>query len=270
MKKLAFLFIPAIIIACGGESNEHDSDNTDTITDTTSTDTLSFEDTLTIEVDPNRPVIDVEKLLAKAKKTYELPLVIDSAFVSQFTEEEVPDKYNLTRKEAQFLSFDMLANNSTEMASYDIDNFIKIDSIKKEGDWDEYQSTLDLGMTRYSVANVIGKVELSDISQLLLWTTDYATYEACPYGYGTCVFATLFTKNTAINTALVGEYSGGGDPPVWGVTKIEGEITADKITLTGLTQFGDEDYETGEETIETTDIKAEVNITPTELSAGEE
>ena len=263
---LMYRLIPALIfslllVACGGSEEE----TTDASADVEATDTLS-EDTLVIEVDPNRPEIDVNALLAKSEKNFDFPLTIDSTFIDQFNE-EAETEYDLTWHEVKYLAFDWVDNNTTSMASYDAETFIELDSIAKQGDeaWEAYQNSIDLGMARYSNGYIVGTIELDEKSQILLWATDYATYEACPYGYGTCVFGTLFTTGIGINTALLGEISGGGDPPVWGSKLVTSEITAEMITITSLDQWGEEDYDTGEEIIEVENTEEEVQIIATGL-----
>lgn len=264
-----YKIIPAIafslfILSCGGSSEESTDVSSNDI-DTATVDTLAM-DTIQIEVDPNRIVIDEEVLLAKSTETFELPLTIDSTFAEKYIEgyqEEL--NYNLAGDEANYLSHSFVEDAVTGTSKYDVINFIYMDSLWKAGEdgYQEYQDKLDLGMTRYSVANVVGTVELSDISKLLIWHTDYGTYEACPYGYGICVFATLFTKGVGINTVLVGEFSGGGDPPVWGEKELTSTITATSISIKSIDTWGDEDYETGEEIIETVNKSSEIEITPT-------
>ena len=263
-KLLPVGLISVLFFACGGDSDALDNKTRTADDDTTSADTLTMTDTIQIEVDPNRPVIDIEKLVAKADQVYELPLTIDSAFIAENCLQEEGDDYNLTMQEAEYLRFSYVQDNATGNSTYDVTNFIFMDSLMQAGEeaYDEYQSSLDLGMTRYSIANVIGKAEVSEVSFLLFWFTDYATYEACPYGAGTCIYATLFTKDVAINTLLVGEDSGGGDPPAWGETRVSSTITAGSIQIKKVDRWGEEDYESGEEITETHEKESDIEITP--------
>ena len=52
--------------------------------------------------------------------------------------------------------------------------------------------------------------------------------------------------------AVLSAMSGGGDPPVWGDTFINSEITEDGISSDKTDRFGEEDYESGEEIVEET------------------
>jgi hypothetical protein len=251
MKKLFILSVCAfIVVSCGGNTEESTTNNEDGVSvDTTAADSLTV-DTLVLEEDPTRINIDVAALLNKAEETFELPFSVDSTFISDLSEEGDSES-NLTNAEAQYLNHTWAERNGIGMDSYDVNIFIDLDSLKIKGEYEEYQETIDIGMARYSNANVIGKVVVDETLTMLIWSTDYATYEACPYGYGTCVFGTLFNKNIGLNTIVLGEISGGGDAPYWGGTAVtskikEGYVYYHKVEESG----GDEDPETGEELIE--------------------
>lgn len=263
MKKLiAFSLFTALLVSCGGNSDETGSNKeTSESEDTTSVDSL-LEDTLVVEEDPGRISIDVANLMSKAEQTFELPFSIDSAFVEDLWESET-DKGNLTNAEAQYLRFDFVDHESISMSSYDVETFITLDSLKIKGEYEEYQENLDLGMARYSNAKVVGKIHMDDKTTLLIWSTDYATYEACPYGYGTCVFGTVFVDNAGLNSILLGEISGGGDAPYWGSTIVTSEIDASHVYFKKVSESGgDEDPETGEEIIDRSEATETFNISP--------
>jgi hypothetical protein len=264
MKKLFPVFaIAPFLFSCGG--TEETTNDLVENQDSTQIDSMIVE-TIEIEVDPNRIVIDVDELLAKSEETFELPLVVDSAFVSSYVTNDEED-YNLSMDEAKYMSFDFVENDITSMADYIVPIFIRLDSLKVNGGYDDYQSTLDIGGTRYSNGNVIGKVEISEQSIMLLWTISYATYEACPYGQGTYVYGTVFTNSVGTNTALIAELSGGGDPPAWGDTKIEAEINDSTIVHHMLDRWGEEDWESGEEIVEVREKDFTLKITPYGLKA---
>lgn len=258
------LFISFLLFSCGGEAAEQ-TETAESNIDTVSIDTLQI-DTLTIEENPEKIQIDVSKLLAKAEVSFtteDLPLSIDSAFIADYCAVPEEDDYNMTGDEAKYLSFDMCDNNPTEMIDWKVQTFIRLDSIRKNGGWDDYQESLDLGQARYSNANVIGKIQLSDQTFILLWHIQYATYEACPYAEGSYVLGTLFTKDVGINTTLLAELSGGGDPPAWGDTKVTSLVSSDQIVTESLERWGEEDYESGEEFVEEREGKVVINILAT-------
>lgn len=255
-KLIPLALLSCLFIACNG-SNES-TESSENSSDTTNVDTLTAADTIQINVDSNRPKVDVDALFAKADEEYKLPFKVDSSFISSFMG-EAEDEYDLTGAEAKYLAYDMVDNEATNMASWDIKTFIRLDSIKTQGDWEAYQNSLDLGQARYSNGNVVGVVKIDDVSSFLLWTTDYATYEACPYGSGTYVYGTLFTLMHGTNTVLLGEMSGGGDPPSWGDTRVYSEIKSDKIITESLQRTGEEDYD-GNDFVDKRESKYEISI----------
>lgn len=267
-KLFAAAGIAALLFSCSGSEEQTESEDQTNDVDTVSIDSLEA-DSLLIEEDPLRREIDVNKLLGKSEfLEVQFPLVLDSAFIDEHSEEG--EEYNLTFQEAQYLNFEMLENEATGMSSYDITTFITMDSLIQYDEMDEYQDNIDLGQARYSHANTIGKIAISDQSFLMLWMTDYATYEACPYGWGTCVFGTLFTNDIALNTTVLAENSGGGDPPAWGETRVSSELFSDKILIKRISMWGEEDYDTGEEITEKEEKDFEVTINPTGLEDVEE
>lgn len=269
-----YKLIPAIafsffILSCGGGSEETSEEQNDF--DSTSVDTV-FVDSINVVADSTRPKTDVDALIAQGNKwIWSLPLNIDSTFVANRLGDEEEEaygeypEYGMSYKDANFLKHNWADNEATRRASWDVTTFIEMDSLIAYNKMDEYQSSIDIGMARYAAGDVIGKVEISNRSFLLLWMTDYSTYEACPYGYGSCLFATLFTDSIALTSTVVWEVSGGGDPPVWGETTVTSTIDNDGITLFYANRFGEEDYETGEEIIEETLDTFLIKMTPEEL-----
>ena len=251
-------------MSCGSNAatEEHSSEDSDhTRSDSTLTDTLASTDAAVTPSENPLVEIDSEKLLAKFKKSYSLPLELDSTFIIQFDSETGDDPYNLNREEVAYLSSSISDEMPTSRADYHIKTFIELDSIKRFGDYENYQQNLDLGQTRYSHANTAGKVKISDARSIYLWSVDYATYEACPYGWGTYIFGTLFENGKPIQAVLVAEYSGGGDPPVWGKTHLYSTITKDHIKAKFVDEYGEEDYDTGEEYVQRSEKKYEYRFT---------
>ncbi|MBD3639091.1 MAG: hypothetical protein HUJ25_17180 [Crocinitomicaceae bacterium] len=270
MNKFFCFFIPFLIFACGGNAPEGtNNDQSQQEADTITVDTLASVDSLQNTFETSNQEVDVDVLIAKAKKSYDPPVAIDSVFISEYTNSE-GEGYNLTGAEVKYLSKYTVENTPTNMTSHFISTFIYLDSIITAGGWDDYESSLDLGMARYSTANAIGRINFGGGNFLLLWTTDYATYEACPYGYGTCVFGTFFMDDAALNTTLLGEISGGGDPPMWGAKLVTSKITQDEITLHSLDQWGEEDYETLEEIVEKDELTCKMTIATTGIRLDEE
>ncbi|OIQ36320.1 MAG: hypothetical protein BM555_02840 [Crocinitomix sp. MedPE-SWsnd] len=249
MKNIAFLLpLSILFIQCSGEEQtetSHEEISTDTIV----TDTIAEE---VIEAEAERVEIDIDALFAKADTTLKIPFVVDSAFIDSimYLEGELDEKA-LSNVEVQHLGFKMVESGPTMMASYCINSFIKIDSLKLKGEYEDYLEQLDIGQTKRAGAAVIGKITELGSTQFLIWMTDYSTLEACPYGSGTYIWATIFEDEKPTNTILLGESSGGADAPYWGDTFTTSVLEIGKVTTKTIEESGgDEDPETGEEIVD--------------------
>lgn len=252
-----------IFFSCATETTNDSIQETSQITDTTVIVDSIIDQIIEIEVDPKRNVIDVEKLFSKASENFELPLKIDSSFLEKYALQGEDSEYNLNGQEVKHLGFSFPTEaNISNSKSWQIKTFTEIDSLKKNGGYDDYLSALDIGQTKYSAANAFGKVNVNEQSIILLWSLDFSTYEACPYGYGTFIFGTVFTNNTATNTSLLAEKSGGGDPPAWGDDYTESELNDSTIAIYRLERWGEEDYETGEEYVEKREMRELLELSP--------
>ncbi len=79
------------------------------------------------------------------------------------------------------------------------DGFLRLDSIKKAGGYENYLSHLDIGMYKDIRAIHYKDLSIGDTKTVKLWGFDYSSYEACPYANGKVVFVSVFEngKNTA-------------------------------------------------------------------------
>ncbi|MEO9533459.1 MAG: hypothetical protein ABJG68_00560 [Crocinitomicaceae bacterium] len=245
------LLFTVFVFSCTNEGTVDSGQNSNSEDPDTSTVLDSIVDEIIqIPVDSNRRKIDVSALFDKATENFELPLKIDSTFLEKYAITGDDAEYNLTYQEAQHLGFSFPDGNLSNSQKWQIQTFVNMDSLKQSNKLEDYLSSLDIGQARYATANMFGKVKVSDQTTILLWSSDYATYEACPYGEGVYIFGTVFTNQTATQTSLLGQESGGGDAPVWGDEYLESEITDSTISIYRLETWGEEDYETGEEIIE--------------------
>ena len=189
---------------------------------------------------------------------YHVPFHLDSIYMSSFEEIE---ESTLTNLEVQYLSSNLIDNAPTEWSTYTINSFIEIDSMRLMDTYDDYTNTIDIGMIQESDANIHQKIITSKNNYILLWSITYSTVEACPYSSGTVVFGTLFNKNTAINTATLGENSGGGDAPYWANTFITSQInTTSILTSKHYESGGDTDDLMGEDIIDVIDEEFKISI----------
>lgn len=208
------------------------------------------------------PPFNFEVLKSKAVESLELPFSIDTVFLDKY-ENNYPMESNMTIREVAFLSSSFVESKPTDWSNHSAQTFIMIDSLRKNKLYDEYQQNIDIGMMLYAEANTNERITLSNSSYILLWTVYYSTYEACPYASGNIVYGSLFVNDEFMNTAVLGETSGGGDAPYWGDTKVTSIITKDLIiTARQERSGGDEDEETGEEIIDETNEVFELIITP--------
>jgi len=240
--KVSYLMVVLVLFVLSCNNNEEissDEKGNNIDQDSLLTDNLIVDTLIEIDVDPDRIEINTADLLAKATETFSLPLLIDSTFIEKYALTGEESAYNLTYKEAKHLGFDSPEADLVSAGSWRINTFINIDSMKSVGAYEDYLESLDLGQARYCIGQVIGSLAINSQSQMLIWNLDYATYEACPYGYGTYVFGTIFTNGVSINTCLLAEESGGGDPPSWGESYMQSEIVDTTVTVLSLDTWGE-------------------------------
>lgn len=255
-KFIGFIFF-SLLLSCGESSSEIVESLP---LETTEIDTSIIADLDTAEVMVEKIQIDVVKLLGKLNSdtVYQTPFSLDSNYMESISEEAPL----LTNVEVQYLSSDLIDNQPTEWSSYDIKSFIDIDSMRLMGTYEEYVESIDIGMMQESDAYLLDKIILDSDRFILLWSISYSTYEACPYASGTVVFGTIFENNIALNTATLGEDSGGGDAPYWGSTFTTSQINSELISTNKHEESGgDMDEETGEEIVDITNKVFEVKIT---------
>lgn len=133
--------------------------------------------------------------------------------------ENIPDETDVlsTLKTEQIKTFNKVFTSSQD-DSYYIDQYLFLDSLKVEGEYDNYG--WDIGMIMYASNFIADTIEISENQKLLIWGIDESTYEACPYGSWRMLYATLLDNNEPVVTFCVGEESGGGDPPAFGETRM--------------------------------------------------
>jgi hypothetical protein len=156
------------------------------------------------------------------RSTLPLPLVIDSIFLMK---QEFGD--SIGTNEMKQLAANLLRPDESGGLEYELSDFYKIDSIKASGTYAAWCETLDIGMTKFSSAEALGKVKLNDNTDLLVWTLRQSSYEACPWSNLTSVYYTLVHNNTIGQTSLIGENFGAGDPPSSMHRDVYGKINAD-------------------------------------------
>lgn len=204
------LFFSAILMSCGGSTDSSDSHSQDTTAIDTVGEQIVYDE-------------EFEAILAGLEFKLAEGFQFDSAYIS-VPENPAEIHHLLKGKDVIALTSNMTDCRTTNWKDWTLKEFLKLDSLKEDGKFEDYSSSLDLGMTAASDAYSKEVLILNDSTDLLVWYIDHHTYEACPYGYGTVCFGSLFVNGNFKNTAVIAEYSGGGDPPAWGSTLISAEV----------------------------------------------
>jgi hypothetical protein len=182
-------------------------------------------------------------------KKLQLPLKADTIFVDR-----ADTNSKLTYYDLRSAGSGLLMN---EDIKYDIMIFCRIDSLKEKKLYQAYVDSLDIGMTKNSIAFKVGYVELKSGSKLFLWGTESSSYEACPVFSEKNIIATYVNaKGEMIETFLLAKRFSGADPPSTGSEDIMAEVDADgNISQTRISISDDLDVPGEDVTIVTSEIK---------------
>ena len=177
------------------------------------------------------PVVEIgdqlQAIIGKSDTTYSLPAAVDTNFVHNIDFFERSDESAMSYLNGQYLTEQLLESSPTFNGEYYIKIFCELDSLKSVGAYEEYVRNLNIGMMQVADAFVEGIIQLDDQKQILLWSINDSTYEACPFASGAAVYGTLLDNYEVKNTMLLAEVSSGGDPPAWGDTNVSIEISAE-------------------------------------------
>jgi len=267
------LALPLALVACGGPTDESANNATAESEDTTAevTETL---DTVVPLGEPEVEQIEVLEVVENVAQLYpkfrtDLPLPFVPAAWEEDWEEQ-GEFHPLYTPEVEFLTQHLLATDFNEALDWDLDGFYKMDSIHRQGSYDDYMVGVDLGMLVHSEAAALYRFDLDENRTVLTWGINYSSYEACPYYAGSLCFATVVTNGEVTGCTLLNENSGGGDPPVWSERKMHGMLTANgTMGLHQVELSGEEDFE-GEETITGDSTDYVLSISPEGLIVREE
>lgn len=202
----------------------------------------------------------LQTILNKSSANYDLPLQMDTNFVMEIDFEAKAEQQALNFENVRYLTKNLIENDPTEAATYIINSFLSIDSLKAEGEYEEYVNSLDLGMMKESQAFAEGIIAVSGKNNILLWSLDYSTYEACPYASGALVFGTFLENYEVVNTVLLAEVSGGADAPFWWETRVSSVIRSTDIKTIRIERSGGDEDKNGKEIIEKTEDHYTVEI----------
>jgi hypothetical protein len=192
------------VVSCTEEKKEEKTEQTQQV-NTDSLEVFSLSD-------------DVEFFLNLYNKKFEFPLEINAGFINGFTETGEGEEISFESLSLLLAGFtDADFNNNAKWA---INNFRKIDSLKKHNEYENYLKNIDIGMVKHSDAYFLGSVEYSDGKMLLISAVTCSSYEACPYFSGTLIFGSLVSQGSITSSILLGEDMSAGDPPVGMLRKL--------------------------------------------------
>jgi hypothetical protein len=257
MKKVLFYFVGAFaaltlsssITSCGSDA---EAGNTDSVASEP-----PMSDSMRAAIAYNDSMRT--SLFSRTELADRAQLVIDSLYLD--TLKDGPEANILTGDDVRFLSSSMVKCRNTEMHEWDIKDFLFFDSLKLNNGLEAYAETLDLGMTAHCDGMVVEHFKMNDSTEFLVWLIDSHTYEACPYGWGSTCFVSLFVNGDFRNSAVVATINGGADPPVWGSTTILAELKNGVFyqTETGASCDGESDAD-GNEIVSYENFKHEIGI----------
>jgi hypothetical protein len=177
-------------------------------------------------------------------KEIKLPLEIDTNFILG-----VDTNVRIPYQQIRQLGVNILQHDLTGGLIYDINSFCEIDSLKEEGEYGKYLEKLDIGMTKIAISFKIGVADLGNGTKLFLWGVHNSSYEACPFFAGTTIIGTFVNSEKRNTHFIVGEISGGGDPPSVGNDELTSKINSDgRIEIKSLSVNDDLDIPGDERT----------------------
>lgn len=213
MKKCIYFLLAAFLVSCASDKNK--------------VETRASEDSTGISHSQFSTSFD-----AKTFKTLTLPLAIDTNFIM-----EVDTNNRIPYQQIRQLGTQLLAHELSDGLFNDINSFCEVDSIKQAGHYADYLAKLEIGMTKIAISFKLGVIDLGEGTQLFIWGIHNSSFEACPYFAGTTIIGTLVNEDKENTHFLLGELSGGGDPPATGTDEVtsyidkEGTITVRSIFI---------------------------------------
>lgn len=225
MKKCICLVLVTFLLGCNShDGNRGDANSRDSLNNKNGNFEASFDD--------------------KLFKPLTLPLRIDTNFILEVdTNERIP--YQQVRQ----LGTNFLKTEMSGSLAYDINTFCEIDSLKHVGAYEAYLEKLDIGMTKISISFKSGVIDLKNGAKLFIWGIHNSSYEACPYFAGTTIIGTFMNAEKKNTHFVIGEISGGGDPPATGNDEVTAKLDENgTITIKSVSVNDDLDIPGNEKT----------------------
>jgi len=195
----------------------------------------------------------------KVNTTFLAPFSIDSIFIDMVHNNDI-DPSTLNRDEVLFLSKSITTFLPDTYLNEYLNDFFRLDSLITNKKYNEYIDQLDIGMIKTCNAYINGQLIVSDDINIILWSLNYSTYEACPYTSGTKILGTLFYNETYKNTIQLGESSGGGDAPMYWETNVYSIINTQQMNTHLISFVAEADDEIDDDYIEYIDTSFQINI----------
>ena len=183
----------------------------------------------------------VQKLISLFKTNAGLPFSIDTAFINKANSGD-----SLGTREIILLSKNVFIHELSQGLSYDLEKFYHIDSLKAEKKYLEWIKHMEIGMTKFSNAYALKKIQLNENTLLLIWSLCSSSYEACPYSVESDIYFTAVYKNNITQSFLLGQTGTYGDPPVAMECTITGILNADgkfSLKLRRMNEDMDESFQ---------------------------
>lgn len=230
MKKVIAICVGLILLnSCQTEMNDLDSFERAERPE----DSLFVEDTIPepiIDFNLKGPIID-SVLLSKFSDEFKLPFGIDTNQLEDFIDNS--DGKELTLEDYTWLTTGFTKNIRSERNDWYLEQMVKFKKMSKSK-LQEYEDQLDIGQLAFSKIYPYGNVKISDSTNLLIWYMRHRTMDACPFGFGQVFYGTLITSNHIQCSMPIAEFSGGGDPPIFGEVKMDFSIDVNKNIVQGF------------------------------------
>ncbi|MCE3228373.1 MAG: hypothetical protein K0S32_2924 [Bacteroidetes bacterium] len=213
MKKYVLLLATIYLVSCkqGDDSQKETSVSADSIPAKSQTD-LNFD--------------------GKQFKVLKLPLILDSAFLASCDTSNKLSYGFIRKMNCTFINHDI-----SRSLQYNLLKFCDIDSLKSAGKYKDYLTSLDVGMTKNSIAFTIGGLEFNNGATLLLWGLNYESMDACPYAFSKSIIATYKNENNECISFIVARDLKEADPPMIANAHVSAEMSSDgniEITCTTI------------------------------------
>lgn len=155
---------------------------------------------------------------------------VDSAFLHELSQEfEFESK--LSGDSVQLLS-SVLSQLKVNGHFYKvIPDFLRIDSLKRNGLYETYLRKMDIGFLQNAEAYFLKSVQLNSQEEGKIWFIKYNSYEACPYYHGVDVFLSLYEDQTIKTTIQIGSNYSVIDPPMAFESILESKQEDNKLLI---------------------------------------